>query len=624
MKFNKIIKWVNYINEKISLFHVIILSCLFTLLSIIYMQGGILYEDMYIRLPYYMTDVPLFNRLFESRIMDDGCYRARELCYFLDILDFKFINFSIENGFPHFLSLMHYILSIATGCVLWLFCVKELNLRPLMGIGWLVLFLTSPSIFFNALNRTGKIWVTFLTAILFYLIYRMVAAPKEVSRFSPKVFLYFSVIIFMMTFLDEQGIFLVITALIFLAIWSFFVRNKNFYIMMLIGLTIMVFHGVYRNLIAPRLTFMLNGYWPDFTFQNFPVMDFISNPGMFLSMGLSSYIDCLRFLTGNPPWWAAAGLLIFFIFFPVYYLRTTPDLSNDFKKFYILVMIELLITSVLLPVLMHALMLLRSSSLVLPEIRRVYYWSPTIIILAMTLAVLTSIIYKSRVPKWLVITAMCLAVVGNIIALSGHKAIILTQGYFEPYVKPSRILLNALKNIQSLKDNNDPLIKKNPVAQFLISGEKSQPDGADRYNERGIFRAYLGLHQMAILDFYIAIGFKQDYLNAHDRVIAYHELNRHWHETDKDINVDYIKQDYADAYNNRGIDFAKHGKNALATAYFSEAISLKPSYALFYSNRGVSNFAQNNNERGCADARQACHLGHCGLLRAADDRGLCP
>jgi hypothetical protein len=623
MKFNRIITWADHFSEKISLFHIIILGSLFTLISIIFMQGGILYEDMYIRLPYYMTDIPLLNRLFESRIMDDGCYRARELCYLLDIIDFKFVKFSIENGFPHFLSLMHYILSIATGCVLWLFCVKELKLRPLMGIGWVVLFWTSPSIFFNSLNRTGKTWVMFLTAILFYYIYRIAVSKQDVSRYFPKAFLYFSVIIFMMTFLDEQGIFFVMTALIFLAIWSFFVRNKNFNIMLLIGVAIIVFHGVYRYLIAPQLTFMLNGYWPDFSYQNFPIMDLIRNAGTLLSLGLSCYIDCLRFLTGNPPWWVAAGLLILFILFPVYYLRATPNLSMDYKKKFILAMIGLIITSLLLPVLMHSLMLLRSSSLVLPEIRRVYYWSPTIIVLAMTLAVLTNIIYKSRFPKWLLITAMCLAVEGNINALSGHKAIILDQGFFEPYVRPSRILLNALKDIQALKASNDPVITKNPVAQFFISGEKNKPDAGDRYNDRGIFRAYLGLHQMAVLDFYIAIGFKQDYLTTHDNVIAYHELNRHWLETDKDINVDYIKQDYADAYNNRGIDAAKQGKNKLALSSFSEAISLKPRYALSYSNRGVSHFSQGNNERGCIDANKACQLGNCNLLKAVESREFC-
>lgn len=623
MEFNKIIKWINYASEKISLFHIIILGILFSLISIIFMQGGFLYEDMYIRLPYYMTEKPLLNMLFESRVLDDGCYRARELCYLLDIIDFKFVKFSIENGFPHFLSLMHYILSIATGCVLWLFCVKELNLRPLMGIGWLVLFWTSPSIFFNSLNRTGKIWVTFLTAILFYFIYRMVVAKKEVSRFSPAYFLYFSVMIFMMIFLDEQGIFFVIAALIFLAIWSFFVRNKNFNIMLLIGVTIILFHVVYRYLIAPQLTFMLNGFRPDFNYQNFPVMDFIGKPGTYFLSGLSSYIDCLRFLTGNPPWLVASGLLIFFIIFPVYYLRTTPDLSNDSKKIFLLAIIELLIASLLLPVLMHSLMLLRSSVLVLPEIRRVYYWSPTVIVLTMTLAILTSIFYKSRVPKWLVITAMCLAVTGNIIALSGHKAIIVNQGYFEPYVKPSRILLNALKNIPSLKDNEDPLIRKNPIAQFFISGEKNKMDAGDRYNDRGIFRACLGLHQMAALDFYIALGFKQDSINSHDRPITYHELNRHWRETENDVNADTIKQDYADAYNNKGIESSQHGENELAIAYFSEAIFLKPDYAIVHSNRGFCLFIIDNSEQGCSDAHQACLLGDCKIYTLAKSEGLC-
>ncbi|MGB5218389.1 MAG: hypothetical protein WBN66_08820, partial [Smithella sp.] len=263
MFFSKFIKWADHYNEKISLVHVILISCLSALISVVNHNGGNLNAEMYLRLPFYLSDTPLLNKLFDSRILEQGSYRARELSYFLDFLDSKFIELSIENGFPHFLSLTHYFFSIATGCLLWLFCVKELNLKPLLGLGLVVLFWTSPGIFLGgSFFRTAKIGVALLVAILFYVIYKVVVVSTKGNniQISKKVWLQYSLAIFLIMFLDEQGLFFAITVLVFLSIWGLFVRHKNIYIMLLIGVASILLHGLYRYTIAPQLTFILNGY----------------------------------------------------------------------------------------------------------------------------------------------------------------------------------------------------------------------------------------------------------------------------------------------------------------------------------------------------------------------------
>lgn len=622
--FNKFIEWINRHSERLSLCHAIMLSCLFALISILYSCGGNLYGEMYARLPFYMSDIPLLNKLFDSRILDDQCYRARELSYFLDVIDFKFVKFSIENGFPHFLSLTHYVLSIITGCVLWLFCVKELNLKPFIGTGWLALFWTSPGIFLSALNRTGKIWVTFLTSMLFYGIYRVASASRMYSRYmlSKGAFFGLFLIMLIMTFLDEQGIFFVITAMIVLAVWNCFVRNRHINMMLLTGVAILIFHALYRHMIAPALTLLINGYRPDFTFQEMPIGYFIQNMGVFLSSGISLYMDNVRFLTGNPPPWMAYGLISLALFFAFYYVRNGHGLLRKDRKFCILASMELLIINLLI-VLMHALMVVKSPNLVLAEFRRIYYWSPTIILLTMSLAILTGIACKSRTGRWLAAAAMCLAFAGNIVALPKHKSVITDQGYFEPYIESGRKLLLALQDMRSPKWAGEPLVARNPVFQFIVSQQKDNYDGADLYNAKGLFLAYLGLHQLAVEDFYMAIGLKENSFDAPDRVIAYRELNKQWPVTENDVNVERIKQAYAEAYNNRGINAANHGKKALAAGFFSEAITLKQDFAFAYSNRGVMYFALGNERAGCADAHRACFLNQCAMLDAAKSRGLC-
>jgi len=618
----KLSKWGDHYGEKISLLHVIILSFLLALFSIICMDGGFLNREQYVRLPFFMSDIPLLKKIFDSRILDDGCYRAREISYLFDVVDYKFVQFSIEKGFPHFLSLTHYTLSIITGCVLWLFCVKELNLQPIMGVCWLILFWTSPSIFFNSLNRTGKIWTTFLAAILFYLIYKIVATSFSEKIDSPprKIFIAFSLTIFMMTFLDEQGIFLVFTALLFLFIWNFIVHNKNIYIMLLIGAMIVFFHGFYRYLIAPELTLMINGYRPDFAFQSIPFLHFVQHlPPLFLS-GLSLYLDTFRFLVGNPPVWGIYGLLFLFLLCSAYYLR---NVSDDRRKIFILAFIGLL-TVHLLIILMHALMILKLPGLFSPALRRVYHWSPTLIVLVMTLAILTHIVCKTHVPKWVIIITMCVAVIGNIIAIPQHISI-LTQSRWETYIESSRVLLSALKDIQSFKNTDDPLIKTNPIFRFFILEKKNIHDVGDLYHERGIFFTYLFLHRYAVQDFHTAIGLKQNHLNASNRIITYHELNRYWQvkANDNDEKVERLKQNYAEAYNNIGVEASNHGGQELAIGFFSEAILLNPKYFFAYHNRAMLYFARGDNKQGCMDAHRSCFLKHCEVLDEAKRRGLC-
>jgi hypothetical protein len=346
MAFSKFIQWANHYSEKISLFHVMLLSCLFALISIINMHGGFLNEELYIRLPFYMSDKPFLNKLFDSKTLDGGLYRARELSYFLDFIDTKFIEFSIDNGSPHFLSLVHYLFSIITGCLLWSFCVKELNLKPLIGVGWLALFWTTPSIFFGGfISRTGKIGVTLLTAIIFYFVYKVVVASiKRIDlQFSKKVWFLYFIIIFSMTLLDEQGLFFSITVLVFLTIWGIFVRHKNIYIMLLIVLVTILLNGLYRYVIAPQITCMLNGYWPYFFYWELPIKYFIQNLMPYLSAGFFLYVDTFRFLIGNPSRMVGMGLILLFILFPVFYIYSRPRFSDNYRKLFILALVELLI-----------------------------------------------------------------------------------------------------------------------------------------------------------------------------------------------------------------------------------------------------------------------------------------
>jgi tetratricopeptide (TPR) repeat protein len=625
MAFSKFIQWAEQHSEQKSLFQVILISCCFALISIVNMHGGVLNHEMELRLPFYLSDAPLLNKLFDSEILDANNYRARELSYFFDFIDSKFIEFSIENGFPHFLSLTHYLFSIATGCLLWLFCVKELNLKPLIGIGWLTLFWTSPSIFLGgSIFRAGKVGVAFLAAILFYVIYKIAAVAKGGIDFqiSKKVWFLYFIAIFTITFFDEQGLFFAIIALLFLTIWGRIVRNKNIYIMLIIGMASILLHLLYRYAIAPQLTFMLNGYWPDFNYQILPIQFFIQNLLIYLAKGLYLYVETFRFLTGNLPPVVALGLLLLFITFPIFYLYTSPELSDNHKKFFILALAGLFITNFLMVITMNALMVLRNPDIIsIHGITLTYYCLPATIVFAMTLAILTDIFYKSRIPKWLVLTVMCFAIIGNIVALPKNKAIILQQTH-----QPSSALLFALKNLGSLSDFDESLIKENLVFQFFKSKKKNNDTeySANVYKVKGVFHAARGQHKLAIKYFDKAISRKQNYAEAYyNRGLTYFKLGQYQRAIENYNEAISIKPDHADAYNGRAIIYNKLGQHQRAVDDLNEAIHLKPDYADAYNNRGYVYLMQGNNESGCRDVQKACALSYCELLEAAKKDGVC-
>ncbi len=594
MSFGKFIHWAKQCGEKISLFHVIFISGVLALISIWNMHGGVLHPEMDVRLPFYMSDMPLLNKIFDSDILDLSFFRARELGYLFDFIDSKFIQFSIENGFPHFLSLTHYIASIAIGCLLWLFCVRELKFNSLVGIGWLVLFWTSPSIFWGgSIFRTGKIVTALFTAMLFYIIYKIAAISKDGNNLhvSKKAWVLYSISIFFITFLDEQGLFVAFIALIFLTIWNFFARHKNIYRMLVIGVAGILCHGLYRFILAPYLTFMLNGYRPDFSYV--PTMAFqhvMNHPGFYISSGFVLYMETLRFLIGNPPLIVAYGLLVLFIFLPVVYFYATPGLSHDDKKYFIPALTGLLMTNILL-VVMNALMILKKPDLIsLPDTRVVYYFVTINVILAMMLAMLTGILCRSRVPRWLVLMIFCVAIAGNIVALPKHKSM-MEQGHIKRSYEFSSSVLNALKQFGAPDNFNAlPVNNSNLLAFFKSQNSKLSIDVQD-YNKKGIDYAQRGNYRLAIKHFNHAIRRNPD------------DLLSYLYRGDLYLKLQHQQQAIEDC-------------NAV--------LRLRPDLTLAYNNRGSAYINQGNKNLGCRDFQKACDLGDCLLWKVATNEGVCP
>ena len=74
---------------------------------------------------------------------------------------------------------------------------------------------------------------------------------------------------------------------------------------------------------------------------------------------------------------------------------------------------------------------------------------------------------------------------------------------------------------------------------------------------------------------------------------------------------------------NGGGAYLKLGQYQSSIKDYDEAIRLKQDYADAYNNRAFVYLNQGGKELGCGDAQKGCELGNCRILEGAKVRGLC-
>ena len=84
-----------------------------------------------------------------------------------------------------------------------------------------------------------------------------------------------------------------------------------------------------------------------------------------------------------------------------------------------------------------------------------------------------------------------------------------------------------------------------------------------------------------------------------------------------------LKPDYVNAYIKRGTFYAELDQYELAIGDYDEAIRRKPRDGNLYDMRGHAYFAQGRISLACSDAKKACALGNCQLLKIAKKDGDC-
>ena len=276
---------------------------LFLSFSILFQNGGMIHSEIQAKLPIYLSDQPILQTIFDSNSMEiKGSFRPRQLSYFFDCLDAKFIEWSVIHGFPHFLSLTHYLGCLLIALMMWRFLTNHLRIGRLAGLCIVSLFLFSPGPFLAAsFFRSAKIGATVMMFITFLQIWPHLVASGESStkgsRFWQRVTLIFSLAACAALF-DEQGFFFVALASLFCWLHYHHCRNRVFFHFSLALLAASLFLLVYNAFLAPFIVYHLHGYHPSFYYQLSLEWDWVFSL-FFLKQAVFFLIDNFRSFFGN-------------------------------------------------------------------------------------------------------------------------------------------------------------------------------------------------------------------------------------------------------------------------------------------------------------------------------------
>ncbi len=132
---------------------------------------------------------------------------------------------------------------------------------------------------------------------------------------------------------------------------------------------------------------------------------------------------------------------------------------------------------------------------------------------------------------------------------------------------------------------------------------------ADSLFHAANFLCGLSKYQNALENYTQAIKLQQDYAMAYNnRGVILNALGRHQEALDDCNQAIKLQQDYAMAYNNRGVILNALGRHQEALDDCNQAIKLQQDYAMAYNNRGVILNALGRHQEALVDCNQAIKL----------------
>ena len=385
---------------------------IFTSSVFIVQKNGLLHPEALERIPNYLDERNLFQKVYDIDKNEYGLYQAREISHFFDYVDANFIKFSASIGLPHFYSLIYFIsIFIIISISLYISRIYFNHKNFLIPSLIIMIYLFSPIPFFSPfMFRSAKILVALAITVTWLFILRFL------SQKSPSTKTHFLIVAsaVFLTSGDRQGFYVLICLAGFVFLSFLFFGQKKFlklFQLLAIGIILSI---VYGYVIAPILIKFDIHHFPSFSYHK---IDFRLIKPIFFRYSTLYSLDAFKYFFGN----VNRVLILFFLLISltIYVMGQTQKIGERLKYAFII------LAGIFSILFLNTLMILKHSAIPLEDVRRVYYSLPlSTIILFLSLYFSGKIIRSySKTRKYLFIGFLLILIL-NISYIRSHYKII--------------------------------------------------------------------------------------------------------------------------------------------------------------------------------------------------------
>lgn len=262
----------------------------------------------------YLQHRPFFAQIFDPQINDWGAYQARELSYVFDFIDARVFAALLDRQVLIFFPLSGVLGLIAVSAAYFGGARKVFRLNVVTTCLLLSLFLSCIVVQASTpiLYRSSKIILS--VAMLGFFFYLFALFKIEKRQVTPlKGVVLFSVGL-AMALCDRQGFYYLISATGIVAMLWLIAKRRNVsteraYLRVIVANTAAIVATIFYNRIfTPWLVHSLNGYWPNFTYQNLPWSKLL-DPAL-LPKSLHIFCDQISFFFGNIPFFVLGPIVV--------------------------------------------------------------------------------------------------------------------------------------------------------------------------------------------------------------------------------------------------------------------------------------------------------------------------
>ena len=460
--------FIRRISAKVTVPFVLLASLVFIAASAIISKGGMLQFEMDARMPAHLSGQPLSTLLFSGAL---DISRPRQLSFIFDIVDAYFIALCVRIGIPHFLSFTHYLFTTLIGIISWFFFVQKLKMNRQAALLLILIFYFSPAMLFATYFRTAKIGAGLMIAIVICAVCQGGAKVRRKWWVHLLGTCTLAICACSAMFFDEQGVSIIGAVLIALIVLAIKERTCDRLFQCLAVGTAILFYGLFCIYLYPHLVLKATGSLPDFDWQSSIPWNYAIRPEN-IEQGMLLFADTIRFLYGNITVYqvivVVGGALVFALF-----LRRTSFLQRQgLKKAVGLLPLTFVVATIAFCVAMNTVMYVRHTPLGWPDLRRVYYWIPTVVgvILLAPWLFRKVLMFKAEDGRKPIVVLMLLVFLlgGNLLAIPEHKAII-WGGHLNAEYSAAPLMLDSLRNIHNPGHEVPPEIASNGIYKLLAA-----------------------------------------------------------------------------------------------------------------------------------------------------------